>query len=345
MTRRRKIGLVADRELLKHQIPGNIRESPKRLWPLYQRIDAPYFSPSVIRVPSREASEQEITAVHSELYLSQLRQHAISTDPFSYDKDTYLMEDTLYVAALAAGSCLALGDALMRRDIDTGLALIRPPGHHAGSGGGGGFCVFNHAAILARYLQREHHLERILILDVDAHHGNGTQEIFWTDPGVLFVSIHEENLFPPKSGDAAEIGSAAGEGYTVNVPVKSGFGDLEYRYIVSTVIQDLIARYAPQIALISMGFDTHIDDPISNLALTTSWYRWFAATLGWYAHTENIAGPLYILEGGYLPSTLEQSVMSLFDGMVTTAAPGAVPFSPRADFLLTNTVLPHLPDK
>lgn len=341
MKRRQRIGIVAERDYLRHQIPLNVRESPKRIWPVYQRIDEIVAAGELKRVSAREASDAEILSVHSALYLSQLREHAVSGNPFGYDKDTYLMEDTLYVASFAAGGCIALGDAIINNEVDTGIALVRPPGHHAGVGNGAGFCVLNNVAILAKHLQRQYDLSRIMILDMDAHHGNGTQEIFFESGSVLFMSIHEENLFPANSGAANEIGADDGEGYTINIPVKPGFGDVEYSYMLGQLVQEVIIQYAPQILLVSMGFDTHIDDPISNLALTTDWYRLMARTLGWYVNTYGVQKIMYILEGGYIAKSVEVSTMALLKGM---AAPEAqdIPFSSRASDLLKKAILGQL---
>lgn len=294
-----------------------------------------------MRVSAREANEAEILSVHSGLYLSQLREHAVSGNPFGYDKDTYLMEDTLYVASFAAGGCLALGDAIMRNEVDTGLALVRPPGHHAGIGNGAGFCVLNNVAILAKHLQRRYGLSRIMILDVDAHHGNGTQEIFFEDASVLFMSIHEENLFPANAGAANEIGANDGEGYTINIPVKPGFGNIEYSYMMGQLVQEVIIQYAPQFLLVSVGFDSHDNDPISNLTLTTDWYRLLAKTLGSYVDTYGVHRLLYVLEGGYIAESVEVSTMALLEGMATPETQDT-PFSSRANELLKRSILNQL---
>ena len=165
------------------------------------------------------------------------------------------MPATLDCAFLAAGGCLQMAEAVMSGVIDRGFALVRPPGHHAETGRGMGFCVLNNIAIVAARLRRAYGLRRILIFDFDVHHCNGTQEVFYNTADVLVCSFHQQDLFP-FSGHPWEIGEGQGLGYTVNVPVFSQYGDAEYTFLAGRVLQSLVEQYMPQIILVSAGFTT-----------------------------------------------------------------------------------------
>lgn len=337
------VGIVAERDFLLHRISRQVRESPARLLPIYQRLNEPNIAALTRRYPARVADEAQILNVHSEMYLQQIRQHSLSSNPFSYDKDTYLMENSLYVATLAAGGCFTLADAIMAREIKCGFAIVRPPGHHAGIGNGAGFCILNHIALTAKYLQNQYNLRRILIVDFDAHHGNGTDEIFFEDPGVLMISIHQRGLFPSTTGMETSTGGGDGAEYTINIPVHSTFGDVEYNYIFGKVVHNIVRQFAPEFILVSAGFDGHIDDPMSELALSTDWYRHVAGLLKGYSVTYGIDRLLYVLEGGYHVQSLESAVAATILGLSEPAAEAlGAPLSPRAAELLNGTVFPHL---
>ncbi len=288
-----------------------------------------HFSP-------REASIEDIQDVHSSFYVDQIREHALNADPFSYDRDTYLMELSLYTAQLAAGGCLELADRILSGEIDYGFALIRPPGHHAEPGRGMGFCIFNNIAITARYLRRRYDLQRILIFDFDIHHCNGTQAVFYDSDKVLVASVHQDKLFP-FTGTAKETGSEKGLGYTVNLPVHAQFGDPEYTYLVGKVIGTLVEQYLPQIILVSAGYDGHCDDTISKTLLSTGWFAKVTEMLKEFAFESCDSRLLFVLEGGYNPGALEASVLATIDSLCKPVGRriGIAP-SDRAATLLQN---------
>ena len=342
MTHVESIGVVAEQDYLLHRIPQPVRESPSRLLSVYQRLHDSDIAAITRRYPARSADESLILRIHSEMYLQQLRQNCLSPNPFAYDRDTYLMEDSLYVSALAVGGCLTLADAIMAREVSYGFAVVRPPGHHAGVGNGQGFCIFNNVAVTAQYLRDKYGLNRLLIVDYDAHHGNGTEEIFYDDPGVLVISIHQRALFPSTTGMETSVGTGKGVGYNINIPVHGTFGDVEYNYIFGKVVHNIIRQYAPEFILVSAGFDGHVDDSMSELALTTAWYAHVAECLKGYAVVYGINRLLFVLEGGYHPKTLESAVTATLHGlsMPTDKALGA-PFSRRAAELLADSIVPH----
>ncbi|EKD34928.1 MAG: hypothetical protein ACD_75C02122G0002, partial [uncultured bacterium] len=229
-----------------------------------------------------------------------------------------------------------LADRIMEGTLAHGFAMIRPPGHHAEPGRGMGFCIINNVAVTAQYLRRKYHLNRILILDFDAHHGNGTQEVFYDTDEVLVISIHQRDLFP-FTGKASEAGSGPGEGYTINVPVFAQFGDLEYTFLLGRILQSVMEQYLPQIILVSAGYDGHRDETISGTLLTTEWYGLITAMLKQYAREVCGDRLLMILEGGYNPVSLEASVLATLDSLLAARRDKiGVFFSERANQVLKN---------
>jgi acetoin utilization deacetylase AcuC-like enzyme len=277
----------------------------------------------------------DVEAVHSRFYLEQIQSHTNGDDPYSYDKDTYVMSDTLECALLAAGGGLQMAEAIACGEIDRGFALVRPPGHHAEPGRGMGFCVLNNVAIIAAWLRREYGMRRILIFDFDIHHSNGTQEIFYNSNEVLVCSFHQIDLFP-FSGKRAEIGEGPGAGFNVNVPVYPQYGDAEFTFLTGQVLQALVEQYMPQIILVSAGFDGHRDDPISKIQLTTKWYAQVTAMLRRMADETCNGRLLMVLEGGYNPQSLYDSVQAILEVLTQENCPRVgIMHSQRAASLLT----------
>jgi acetoin utilization deacetylase AcuC-like enzyme len=328
----KKFGLLYDKRYFDHAIGQFSQENPERIRHLYTTIEKKY-SNRFCRFSPREASLEEIMAVHSSFYLEQIREHAEVPDPYSYDRDTYLMEDSFATARLAAGGCLEIADKIMEGVLDYGFALIRPPGHHAEPGRGMGFCILNNIGITAKYLQDRYQMNRILIVDFDVHHGNGTQEIFYDTGEVLVISLHQRGLFP-FTGAPGEAGKDKGAGYSINIPVFPQFGDCEYTYLLGRLLQSIVEQYMPQIILVSAGFDGHKDDTISATLLSTQWYGTVATMLRQYAQESCDNRLFFILEGGYNPISLEGSVLATIDSLLAPDGPRiGVMYTERADRL------------
>lgn len=332
---KKRVGLVVDDRYLKHTIVRSSPENPERIRTLSATVRERYRQDCVI-YPARAATVADIEAVHSRFYLEQLSEHELRPEPYSYDRDTYLMEHSVATALLAAGGCLELADRIMTGELEHGFAMIRPPGHHAEPGRGMGFCIFNNVAVTAQYLRRRYQLSRILILDFDAHHGNGTQEVFYDTEEVLFISVHQRDIFP-FTGKASETGTGKGEGYTINVPVFAQFGDTEYTFLLGRILQSVVEQYLPQIILVSAGYDGHRDETISGTLLSTEWFGLITAMLKQYAHETCGDRLLMVLEGGYNPVCLEGSVLATLDGLLSSRRDRiGVSFSDRANRLLKN---------
>jgi acetoin utilization deacetylase AcuC-like enzyme len=214
---------------------------------------------------------------------------------------------SLTAAYLAAGGALAAVDAIMSRHVDHVFCPVRPPGHHAEAGGAMGFCLLNNVAIAARYVQKKHGLSRVLIVDWDVHHGNGTQHSFEEDPSVLFFSTHQYPHYPG-TGHATERGRGAGEGYTINVPMKSGEGDEEYRAVFQKSLVPAADDFKPEFVIISAGFDAHKDDPLASMRLTEDGYADLTGIVANIAKRHAGGRVLSSLEGGYDLRALAASV-------------------------------------
>ena len=246
------------------------------------------------------------------------------------DMDTVASPGSFAAADRAAGGAAAMVDALLGGEAAAGAALHRPPGHHAEADRAMGFCLFNNVAVAARRARDAHGVERVLILDWDVHHGNGTNDIFYADPGVLFVSIHESPLYPG-TGPASDTGSGAGAGHTVNLPVPGGSGDDLFRGLVDHVVVPLARAYAPGLVLVSAGFDAHAEDPLASCLVSDDGYA--AMTASMRAVAGDLGVPLgIVLEGGYALGALARSVTATLAvaGAAAPPAPDPAPLHPVA---------------
>lgn len=307
-------GILFDNRLFRHVIDAQTPENPERLRSIHQRLEEKPYRDRFRRIAAQSASPDLIERVHTPFYLDQVRDHATRSDPFSYDRDTYLMGETLGCAALAAGGCIQLAEAVVSGEVQRGFALVRPPGHHAEAGRGMGFCVVNNVAVTAAWLKAQYGFSRILVFDFDIHHGNGTQEIFYDSSDVMVVSFHQNDLFP-FSGRADEVGEDKGRGYTLNVPVFPQYGDGEYTFLAGTVLRAVVEQYLPQIILVSAGFDGHKEDPISKTELTSGWFGTITSLLRQLADEVCDGRLLMLLEGGYNPASLQDAVLAVLESL------------------------------
>ena len=238
------------------------------------------------------------------------------------DMDTSAVAGTFEAALRAAGGAVALVDALLGAGAPCGVSALRPPGHHAEAARAMGFCFFNNVAVAAAHARSAHGASRVLILDWDVHHGNGTNDIFHADPSVLFCSIHESPLYPG-TGPAEDVGSGAGEGFTVNLPVPGGSGDEVHGALVEHVVAPLIRGWAPELVLVSAGFDAHRDDPLATCELTETGFVDMTASLR--RACGDAGAPLgVVLEGGYAVDALAASMAALVPVLGTAEVPAAV---------------------
>ena len=304
---------------LAHDVPGH-PERPARILALEAAMEGEgWFGCELREAP--EASQESLRAVHPERHIRFIDELS-ARGGGRVDMDTIAVEATYAAALRAAGGGVALVDALMTGDAATGFSALRPPGHHAEPDRAMGFCFFGNAAVAARHAASAHGARRVLILDWDVHHGNGTNEIFRSDPSVLFVSIHESPLYPG-TGPASDLGSGAGEGYTVNLPVPPHSGDETFRSLVDHVVLPLMAAWEPQLVLVSAGFDAHSLDPLGSCRVTEDGYAAMTASLR--RACAELGAPLgMLLEGGYSLEALTDSVAALMPVLVADSPPAAI---------------------
>jgi acetoin utilization deacetylase AcuC-like enzyme len=311
-----KTGLVYHPAYLDHDMGAGHPESPNRLHAVMQQLEQSGTMARLTRIVPREAEDEWITQIHTPSYLAMLKSHVPTNGRVSLDPDTSMSPGSLAAAYLAAGGALAGVDAIMSRQVDHVFCAVRPPGHHAEGGRAMGFCLFNNVAIAARYVQKKYGLTRVLIVDWDVHHGNGTQHSFETDPSVLFFSTHQYPHYPG-TGGAAERGKGAGEGFTINVPMEAGEGDEEYRAVFQKSLVSVADAFKPEFVIVSAGFDAHKDDPLASMGLTEEGYADLTGIVAGIAKRHAGGRILSSLEGGYHLTSLAASVDRHIQALLT----------------------------
>lgn len=311
-----KTGFVYHQDYLQHDMGFGHPESPDRLCAIMARLEASGLLARVTRIEPTEASDEAITRVHQPAYLAQLKTLAPREGHASLDPDTSMSSGSLHAAYLAAGGAMAAADAIMVGRVDNAFCALRPPGHHAEQDRAMGFCLFNNVAVATRHVQQRHGISRVLIVDWDVHHGNGTQHTFYRDPSVLFFSTHQYPHYPG-TGRATEQGEGRGEGLTVNVPMSSGEGDDEYREVFESMLVPAADSFKPEFVMISAGFDAHRDDPLAGMALTEEGYGALSRIVLDIARRHCQGRVLSCLEGGYnlnaLSASVERHVLALIE--------------------------------
>jgi acetoin utilization deacetylase AcuC-like enzyme len=283
-------------------------ELDRRGWLGFERRESP-------------AVERELVElVHTPAHVARIERLAASGGgPLGLD--TVVGPESFEAALRAAGGAVGMVGELLDGTAATGFSAHRPPGHHATRDRAMGFCLFNNVAIAARAGLRRERVDRVLIVDWDVHHGNGTSDLFAETDEVLYVSIHESPLYPG-TGPAGDRGSGAGAGYTVNLPVGAGSGDRVFCSLVDHVVCDLARAYAPQLVLVSAGYDAHADDPLADCAVTQDGYAAMTASIRRVA--DELGAPLgVVLEGGYNLSALAGSVAATMGVMAADETPAA----------------------
>ncbi len=293
---------------LEHDTGGH-PEQAARITAIHRELDARDWL-GYERVPSPEVDRAVLTAVHVESYVEAIEQFS-ARGGGAIDPDTLVSPGSFQAALHAAGGAVALVELLLDGEADGGFSAHRPPGHHATRARAMGFCLFNNIAVAAQFALDARGLERVMILDWDVHHGNGTNDIFYRTDRVLFVSIHQWPLYPG-TGPASELGSDQGRGFTVNLPVPPGTGDADFRSLVDHVAVPLARDYRPQLVLISAGYDAHRDDPLGEGLVTEEGYA--AMTRSMYGVCAEVGAPLgCVLEGGYALGALGRSVAATME--------------------------------
>lgn len=310
----KKTGVVKDARYLQHSAGFSHPESPERLAAIYEMLDNPLMNWKFTHIEPREATHKEIETIHSPSYVEFIASTAGQSCVY-LDPDTATSPETYEIAKLAVGGVCNAIDEVMEGKVDNAFAFVRPPGHHAEKDAAKGFCVFNNIAIGAMHAISKYNLKRILIVDWDLHHGNGTQHSFYNDPRILYFSTHQYPYYPG-TGALQEIGRGPGEGYTINVPLSEGAGDADFVKIFRKILQPVALEFKPELILLSAGFDTYFQDPLGGMRVKPEGFANMARIL------LNIAGAccqgrlVAMLEGGYHISGLTRSVKAVLEEML-----------------------------
>jgi len=305
-------GVILDPVFLEHHNPPGHPERPERIQSLIQAL-ASYPGP-ISRFDPRPIEEKWLLAVHSAEYVSWIRATRGLPEQ-DLDPDTHTSPRSYDVACLAAGSAVRLLELMREGRVEAAFSLARPPGHHATRTRAMGFCLFNNAAIAAQWAIEEKFARRVAILDFDVHQGNGTQEIFWTRPDVLYLSSHQ---FPhyPGTGAFSEVGAGAGQGFTVNFPVPAGRDDAFFVRLYNDLAAPILEQFKPDLILVSAGYDTHEKDPLAGMKMTADGFGAIAAVLCVAARTLCQGRLLFLLEGGYDLKGLTEGVQATIDAVL-----------------------------
>ena len=290
-------GIVKDWIFLEHKAGLYHPESPARLEAIYGMIDGDAAFTGFPIIAPRPATENEIRFIHTPEYIELVRKTA-GKEQAALDPDTSTSARSYEVALLAAGSLLRAADFIMEGKVRNAFAFIRPPGHHAEAHRAMGFCLFNNVAVAAEHLVRNSGLKRIMIVDWDLHHGNGTQHSFYRRKDVLYFSTHQFPYYPG-TGWWNEIGAGEGEGYTFNVPLTPGKTDADYLFIFRNILSAVAAKFQPEFIIVSAGFDIGEGDPLGGMQVSADGFGALAAELLGIAEAQSRGKILFVLEGGY----------------------------------------------
>jgi acetoin utilization deacetylase AcuC-like enzyme len=296
---------------LLHQTPSGHPERPDRIRALERALEHERFA-GLIRGQARMAEFSEIELAHPEAYVTEIRDAAPREGLVRIDSDTVMSPGTMEAVLRGAGGALQAVDEVLEGKVANAFVGMRPPGHHAERYRAMGFCLFNNAAIAARYAQRKHGLERVAIVDWDVHHGNGTQDIFWSDPSVMYCSTHQMPLYPG-TGAVSERGD---HDTIVNAPLSPGDGGDMFREAFEASILPRIERFRPDLVIISAGFDAHWRDPLANLQLTEADFSWATKRLMALADKQCQGRVVSLLEGGYDLEGLAKSAAAHVDALM-----------------------------
>jgi len=309
----RRTGIVKDSRYLQHSAGALHPESPERLSAVYEMLDNPNISWKYSHIEPREASREEIAYVHTLSYIDRIARTAGKSCTF-LDPDTIASAETYEIAKLAVGGVCNAIDAVMTAEVDNAFAFVRPPGHHAGPANSAGFCLFNNVAIGAIHAMKKHGLKKILIVDWDLHHGDGTQKIFYSDRRGLYFSTHQYPFYPG-TGSLREKGEGDAVGYTVNVPLRDGAVNGTFISVFRRILEPIALAFEPDLILVSAGFDIYYQDPLGGMRVTPDGFAAMARELLNIADHCCSGRLVAVLEGGYHVAGLTRSVKATLEEM------------------------------
>jgi acetoin utilization deacetylase AcuC-like enzyme len=312
--------LLADPIYREHLAGREHPERPERFDAVVEGLVRAGLVDRLVRVDRRAATEEELRLCHTAEYLRTAKRDVEQGRPFLSTGDTDITPNSWNVASQAVGGVLNAVDAVIAGKAQNAFCVVRPPGHHANASRGMGFCLFNNVAIAARYAQRRHNLERVMIVDWDVHHGNGTQDIFYADASVFFFSTHQWPLYPG-TGRADETGEGAGHGTTMNFPFPAGSGRREILGAVENALAPAAERFRPDLLLISAGFDSRIGDLLGQFTLTDRDFADLTRAVMGIADRHAGGRVVSMLEGGYSLDGLASAAVAHVEALSVTTPP------------------------
>ena len=291
-------------------------ENPKRLNSIYNKLKSSGIFENVIKLKSEKINYESLKSVHDPLYIEKVEEECRKGYSLLSTGDTNICSSSNDVALHAAGGVLKTLDNIFNSKINRGFCSVRPPGHHASADIGMGFCIYNNIALAAEHAKLKYNVEKIMIIDWDVHHGNGTQDIFYNDNSVLFVSTHQHPLYPG-TGSSEEKGADSGKGFTINIPMKKGTGNDDIISAFNEIIMPAAKRFKPELTLISAGFDSRKDDPLGGFLIDDDGFRELTRKVIEISEYSGSGKILSILEGGYNYEGLSNAVFSHMDELIS----------------------------
>jgi len=302
-----KTAIVYHEKYLEHNLGPGHPETPERLSKTMIVLNKILSKPEIVLMKPEPATEDDILRVHTKNHFFSIKSKSYAGGILT--PDTPIPRGTYDLACLSAGGAILAGKSVCEKQVDNAFALIRPPGHHAGRNFGGGFCYFNNMAIMIEYLKANYGLKKFAILDWDVHHGNGTQDIYYYDPSVLYFSTHQSPLYPG-TGMFEEIGEGTGRGYNINFPLIPETSGKSFEYILEEIFVPVVEQFKPDMICVSAGYDAYFRDPIANLNFSIMTYANATEIVKKLADKVCNGRVVVMLEGGYDLDALPQGVLA-----------------------------------
>jgi acetoin utilization deacetylase AcuC-like enzyme len=326
-------GLVFDDRYLQHNSNPMRLPKSKQPLPFVEPVDHPSnprlvertmkllgmtgLLDGLVRIPGQRAREEDLLVYHTEWYLNHVRE-ICAAGGGDTGQGAPAGPDSYEVSMHAVGGVKSAVDAVMTNQVDQCYALVRPPGHHAMAETGMGFCIFSNVVAAAHYARRQYGLEKVLILDWDVHHGNGTQDAFYSDPNVLFFSLHQDTWFPVDLGHMDQCGDGDGAGFNVNLPLPAGSGNATYAAAFEEIVTPIAEQYNPDLVMVSAGQDASVHDPLARMMLTTDAFRMMARTMQSIADKVCDGRLVLTQEGGYSEHYAPYCTFAIFEALTGT---------------------------